>query len=361
MALITRYMFRQTFLATLIIGVVLTGVVWLAQSLKFIDLVARKGAPALMFLQMVFYLLPNLVIVVLPIAVFVAVVFVYDKLIADHEMIIMQSVGISFKRLMVPAILLGTLMTLILYIFTLYLLPVSFRQFRDIEYVLKKEVSLYFIQPGQFSSFGKYTFYIHERTLDDRLKGVLMFDGSNPDAPVTYTAEVGYVLEGEGGTKLILQNGTRQEVNHKTGQPSVLSYEQYAVETKELTGDKEDEERTLKPYERFVGDLLNPGEEDQTNHKQLYAAAHQRLVAPLYAVVFAVVGAIFLVLGRYNRRGRFKTIALATVCVAILQVLLTVLLNATQYAHLAIPLVYGSLFLVLVCAYGFLVKAERGH
>ena len=52
-----------------------SGVIWLTQSLRFIDLILNKGLSLGLFLYMTLLLLPSLLAIILPIALFVAVLF----------------------------------------------------------------------------------------------------------------------------------------------------------------------------------------------------------------------------------------------------------------------------------------------
>src|SRR5580692_8090889 len=113
---LTRYIFGQLFFTVLVTALMLTCIMWLAQSLRYIDFVANKGAPVFLFCEMIFYLLPNLVVIVAPIAVLIGVLFVYNKLIADHELIVMQASGLGPWQLAKPAVLVAGLVTVFLYL-----------------------------------------------------------------------------------------------------------------------------------------------------------------------------------------------------------------------------------------------------
>jgi len=54
------YIFRQTLWPTLFFLVVLTGVVWLSQGLKMLDVVINRGQTAGTFLELTMYVLPSL-------------------------------------------------------------------------------------------------------------------------------------------------------------------------------------------------------------------------------------------------------------------------------------------------------------
>ena len=62
------YIFRQLIGPMLVVTFSLTGVIWLTQSLRFIDLIINKGLSFWLFLYLTLLLLPSLLTVILPIA-----------------------------------------------------------------------------------------------------------------------------------------------------------------------------------------------------------------------------------------------------------------------------------------------------
>src|SRR3546814_15404809 len=71
--------------------------------------------------------------------------------------------------------------------------------------------------------------------------------------------------------------------------------------------------RWREPKERFLSELLWPAddERDRRYRQELIAEGHQRLVAPLYTVVFALIGVAALLAGEFNRRGQAKRVLVA--------------------------------------------------
>src|SRR5215469_4690631 len=95
---LTRYIFRQALLVMLSICLVFSFAVWLIQALRLIDLIVNRGLSVVVFLHLAILILPRFIDVVLPVAVFVAVVFIYNKLIAESELVVMRAavVGLMF-------------------------------------------------------------------------------------------------------------------------------------------------------------------------------------------------------------------------------------------------------------------------
>ncbi|HYZ65066.1 MAG TPA: LptF/LptG family permease, partial [Acetobacteraceae bacterium] len=72
-----RYIFRQLLFALFAVTAGLVALIWLTQSLRFVELVVNRGLSMRVFLELTGLLIPNFIAVILPITVFVVVQFVY--------------------------------------------------------------------------------------------------------------------------------------------------------------------------------------------------------------------------------------------------------------------------------------------
>lgn len=329
----------------------LTCIMWLAQSLRYIDFIANKGVPILLFCEMILYLLPNLVVIVAPIAVLIGVLFVYNKLIADHELIVMQASGLSSWQLAKPGILISSIVTVFLYIFTLYLLPLSFRNYRDISFTFKEKSLTSLVQVGQFNTLGRYTVYARSQDSQGNYLGVVIYDGSQNEKSMTFMAEKGIVLNNAEGGRLLLLKGNRQEKDRNTSKPSILYFEQYIIEANDKSDGKEKGDRFLRAYERYVGDLLNPPENlSHSMRLEFVSAAHQRLISPLYALALGLLSICTMILGGYNRKGRTLKIVMTCVLATLIEVFSLVFLHTLKSSNITIYMSYSLVMsTILIC------------
>ena len=76
---ITRYILVQFTWPFLFVTLVLTGVVWLSQSLRFLDLIINKGLSVGGFVYMTLLLLPAFLSIILPVATFLTILYVYYR------------------------------------------------------------------------------------------------------------------------------------------------------------------------------------------------------------------------------------------------------------------------------------------
>ena len=113
--------------------------------------------------------------IVLPVALFGAILFTYNKLWMDRELVILRAVGVSPEALAVPALALSVLVMLAGYVLNLYLLPTSYRAFAHLMFSINNEFSAVMLQEGKFNVMtDKLTIYVRERQPDGLLVGLIM-------------------------------------------------------------------------------------------------------------------------------------------------------------------------------------------
>lgn len=321
MTAISRYILRQLFEATVFITIVLACTIWLTQSLRFVELIINRGLSLGAFLYLTSLLLPSFLIIILPVALACAVLYVYNKLIIDSELVVLRSAGLNQWRLAEPALIMGVAVSIVCYSLSLYFLPASFRQFKDLESSIRNDYSAVFLREGMFNTVSEgFTVYIRARNSSGELLGILVHDSRVPNRPVTMMAERGAILATEDGPRVLLVEGNRQEVERQTGKLSLLYFDRYTVDLSQLT--KSNENRWREPPERFLHELFYPDLSDSNNQhyqKNLRAEGHQRLVAPLYPIVYALIAVAAMLSGQFDRRGQTRRIAIAVGIVAIAQ------------------------------------------
>lgn len=319
MKALDRYVFVQLAIATVAITAALTFTVWLTQSLRLFDYIVNRGLPAENFLAFALLLMPSFLTIVLPVSAFVTVVFVYNKLTTDSELIVMRACGLSQLQVARPALILAAAVTLAMYAITLYVLPLSFRNFKDLQHDIRTNYSSVLLQEEVFTEIqDEIVVYVSDRTEDGRLLDVLIHDKRKAEEPTTIIAEVAELVGSESGPILVLFRGQRQQFDRQTKQLSSLSFERYTLQLFEATA----EERAWRePSERYIHEIFRPPqvEEDVRYRGELLANGHQRLALPLYVPALVMIGLTPFLLGQFSRRGYWKRILAAVIFAAMLQ------------------------------------------
>lgn len=361
MQAITRYVLNQLMVVTFFVTLGMTFAVWLAQSLRFFDYIVNRGLPATTFFAFVGLLLPSFLGIVLPIATFCAVLFVYNKLTMDSEMVVLRAAGLSQTQLARPALILALGITLIVYSISLYFLPLSYRTFKELQHQIRSDYSAVLLQEGVFNELGDgITVYVRERSADGELRGILVHDKRKAGGAITMMAERGALVRSESGPRVVMVNGNRQEVDQDSGRLSLLYFDHYTVEMTRFSGAPEN--RWLEPKERFLPSLLSPAETgiDLRNRNELIAEGHQRLVAPIYTIVFVLIGLAALLSGEFNRRGQMHRLLVAILCIGLLEGLALALQDLAGRTPQLLPLMYlVPLLPVGVSVYVLLKRSGR--
>ena len=357
---ITQYIVSQVAGVLIFVTLGLTIAIWLSQSLRFVDLIVNKGLPVSTFLYLASLLMPRFLILVTPIALFCAVLFTYNKLANDSELVAMRAVGLGQTDLAKPALLVALAVTLMLYALNLYFLPVSYRAFKDLYTDIRNEYYSMVLREGTFQELGDgLTVYIRERTSSGNLVGILVHDSRDPERPVTFMAESGALVSTDEGPRVVLVKGSQQTIDPKTKQLSVLEFDQYTVELDLKRAQSAD--RWHEPRERFIDELFFPDDSaaDRSHATQLKAEGHQRVVGPLFAITVTLIALACLLQGDFSRRGQLNRVMIAITATTLALAAGLLVRNLAAKHAAAVPAMYLVAVLPMFVALFFLYRRPR--
>jgi lipopolysaccharide export system permease protein len=352
-----RYILRQIAIMMLSITLGLTLAIWLSQCLRYLSPIVAHGLPLGLSFKFLALLLPTLLILILPVAMFIAVAFVYQKLILDRELVVLRACGVSQMTLARPALVLALLVTLACYALSLYFVPLSMQAFKDFRHQFLSSYGQFLVQEGVFTALGPgLTVYARERDDEGGLRGLLIEDARDPKKPITYTATVGKLESMDGGLIVRMLNGTSQQRDPSTNKVSILNFDDASIEVD--TNAQRVGAREHTPEEMFIGELLNPSQEtlQTTPITMLRAVAHTNLAMPLYALTFTVIGLALILNSSLQRRDRNLRILVAVAVVTLLQVGAVSLRNLAGKESALLPLLYVGPLLPTVVGF-----AAIGH
>jgi lipopolysaccharide export system permease protein len=336
-----RYILRQLLTALVAVTTALVALIWLTQSLRFVELVVNRGLSMRVFLQLTSLLIPGFVAVILPITSFVVVQFVYQRLAGDRELTVMRSAGLSQWALARPGIMLGVIAMTANLILNIWIVPVTSRAFREYQFELRNKVAAFLLQEGVFTAISdQLTVYVRSRDRDGTLHGIMVEDDRQAHTQATILAESGRLVAQGNVPRVLLENGSREEIDSKTGRLDVLTFAQDTVDL--TSGHGEDAQRIREDNEMSMDELLHPDPAivPQRDFGKLLVEANRRLTQPLTAVGFSLVALFFVLNGSFRRSGNFlRPLASVLTMVALLAVGLTAQSVATR-APALVPLIW---------------------
>ena len=164
MGSIDRYIFRTTLASFALVLVSLTGVIWITQALRGIDLMTSQGQTILTFLGITSLVIPALVLIISPIALMIAISHTLNKLATDSEIIVMNAAGFSPFRLFYPFFYATCVVALLVAFIAAYLAPDGMRRIKQWDAEITADVLTNILQPGRFAQLDKnLTIRIRER------------------------------------------------------------------------------------------------------------------------------------------------------------------------------------------------------
>jgi lipopolysaccharide export system permease protein len=358
MTSLTRYILRQCVAVMVFVTVALCAAVWLAQSLRLVDLIVNRGLTAELFLYLAILILPRFIDIVLPIGVFIAVLFVFNRLTAESELVVMRASGLGPLELAKPVMILAGIAFLILMTLSAYFLPTSNREFKDAQFEIRNRFVSSLLQEGSFTTISdKLTIYIGGRDERGEVRGILIDDERDKDRPVTIIADRGAFSSVGGGSRLVMVHGNRQELDPKTGKLSLLTFDRYTLDLDSMRDAPV--VRFREPQERFLGELLfPPAGLDPGLRYTFIVEAHQRFAIPLSVFGFAIIPLACLLPGQMNRRGQLKRVVLAVGLAFIYQSVAIGVQNMASRYEIAIPLMYLTDLLPVVLGFGILMSGR---
>jgi lipopolysaccharide export system permease protein len=322
MTLLERYILKIAFSAFGACLIALTAVIWITQALRELDLLTGKGQTLFIFLTVTGLSLPALINVISPVALFLATIYTLNRLNGDSELIVMSAAGMRPTRLLRPFMALAAFVCIIVGLITVYLMPASFQELRNLFTKIRADFVATMAKEGQFITLDNgITFHYRERS-GDGLLGIFMEDQREKNKVIVYLAERGQTVETNGQAYLVLEKGSVQRKEPNSRDSSIVAFERYAVDLSAFN--KEDGDVIYKPRERSTTQLLFPNKNEFLYKQQegrFRAELHDRLSSWLYPLTMMIIAFAALGNAQTTRQGRGLAIASAVVAVVLLRIL----------------------------------------
>lgn len=340
MKTLDRYIRRQSLGVMVFVTAALSIAVWIAQSLRLIDLIVNRGLSIDLFLYLAVLILPRFLDVVLPIGVFIAVLFTFNRLAVESELVVMRSAGLSPLALARPVLALAAIAFFVLMSLSAYFLPVANRAFKDLEFEIRTRFVSSLIQSGTFTTIAdKITFYARSRDDRGEVTGLMINDDRDPRRPVAILAERALFVDTPSGQRIVMLKGSRQQFDTEAKKLSMLTFDRYTLDLGTLRDAPIDRYREVQ--ERFLPDLFfPPAGLDPALRRSFVAEAHRRILIPLSVFSFALIPLACLLPGELNRRGYGRRVGLAAAAAFLFELLDLGVDDLASRFVAAIPLMY---------------------
>ena len=325
--------------------IAMTGIVWLTQSLRFIDLIVMKGLPIEIFINLTILIIPKLLVTIIPFIGFLASLITYIRLNNDSEIISMKAAGINNLTIILPAFIFSICLGILALFLENVGSPYAYNKFKNLQYDIRNNYISTLFQEKVFASpIRGLTIFIRERDKLGNLEGIMIHDARDNNKKISINAEQGKIVSTPKGVRFLLINGNRQEINNNQN-ISILYFDQYTLNIK--NHNKNNTSRFKEASERKYSELIKPEENiNEIYKKEFIAESHKRIYTPLIIIIMVLIGAMAPVIGKFDRKTSTKRLFFPIASALVMQIYLLISPQLImQYTYSSL-LIYFSIFIL---------------
>ena len=352
------YIIKEILLSFFFLVTLLTGILWLGQGLRHIDLLTSDNISFIAYLSYIIMLLPKITTLTIPISLFLTVLIALNRIRTDSELLILWASGESNTSILLKPILLISFSIFFVYLLiTITITPYSLNEIRQkIIEIRSSGINSSILQERKFiSPTETLTIFIQERD-GNEIDNLLIHDLKDKNKPQTYIAQKGEFISNGNNKLLRLFNGNIQILNKSDQRISEIEFDTYDLDlspySKVASSHRySDELFTNEIYNNIKGKSLS---EFNTYEREQFAEINNRIIAPLYLICLSILPLLALNYLKSPNSNSILTISIVSfiaLAIKILEVLLSNLLienNYLIYLNYLVPLFIIFLFIILI-------------
>lgn len=364
MKLIERYLFRQLLRPFVLAVAAFSVMAVVSQALSSFQFVDARPETMLILLKVTALAYPQLLSLILPVALFVSTSLAMKRLHDDREIVICYSSGLARWGVIAPGLLLGAAAMGLALVLNLWVSPPAARAMRFVIRDARSDIVGSLLRPGEFvQPAGGLTFFAERSDVNGRMKNVFLHqDGVGGGS--TYLAREARLVVVGGRPTLIMQRGSNQSFS-RAGVLNFISFDQWSFDLSAYLA-KPAAHLELSDYD--LAQLLRPDPGDawaSSHHLAMLAEANARLAGALYNPAFVLMALAGVLAAPFDRRGLSWPIAVAAMAAGAARLTGFGAEAFSAHSEVAIgvqylvPLVAGGASLAVLCGFGPVRSATR--
>lgn len=349
MRMLNRYFTRQLVAIFVMLLLVLTGLAWMLQIMSMMKFLLNYGVDLSSFLGLTILMVPFIVSIIVPFVTFIAIIFVYNKLISDNEITVMAASGLSPKQIARPALVMATVLAVLHFILNVWIVPQTQATFYSTQWNLRYGLAHLKLQESAFTQLANGLVVYVDKVSGHDLSQVMLSDMRDKDAPITIFAEKGKLVSTTRGLSIVMTNGSLQASGNTLTTGTFDSFDM------DLNVADKEEETSFKvrrvPTMTLVRSVLDSPSEKQ--HKMVLSELSSRFLGPIMNLILAALCATILLRSSLLRRRASFAPALAVAAMAIVMSLFmstsNMISSVTDFLLLALAIlaILGGILFVL--------------
>ncbi len=319
-----RYILSQLLVLFGFFSFVLVSVYWVNRAVDLFDSLLADGQNVVVFLEFTALALPQIMLLVLPVASFVATIYIFNRMISESELVVLQTAGLSALRLLRPVAIFGVILCALIAVLANALVPAARSQLNERSLEVQEDLTGRFLRAGQFiHPTSGLTVYIREITELGEFRDVFLQDRSNRDTEVTYVAGRALLVRSEDGPRLVMFDGMAQTLQTDGDRLAVVEFSDFTYDIGGLIGDTSLRRRDLAELSTvaLLTADMETAERLELSLARMRFEGHDRLARALFVIFPPIIAAATLMLGTFSRFGVWPQILGAVFLVIPLQMI----------------------------------------
>ena len=268
------------------------------QIMSMMKFLLKYGIDVGSFLGLTALMIPFIASIIVPFVCFIAVIFVYNKLIADNEITVLAASGLSPRQIATPALRLGAVLMVLNLALNIWIVPRTQSLFYDTQWNLQYGMAHMKLQESAFTEIADGLVVYVDSVAGHDLSKVMLSDMRDENSPSMIFAEKGKLVSTVRGLSLVMTNGALQS----SGQQMVTgTFETFDMDLNVVDKGGNNSFRVRRiPTKDLIQITFDA--ETKKQHKMILTELCNRFLSPVMNLVLAALCAVILLRSSLLRR-----------------------------------------------------------
>ena len=214
MSIIDKYFTKQLVTIFVTLLLVLAGLSWMVQIMSMMKFLMNYGVKLTNFIGMTMMMIPFIVSIIIPFVTFIAVLFVYNKMISDNEVVVMAASGWSPAKIARPGLILAGILTAMHLVLNLWIVPATQAKFYDTQWNLRYGLAHLKLKEAAFTEMVHGLVVYVDKVSGHDLNEVMLSDTRKKDSEMVVFAKTGKLVTTVRGLSIVMTDGALEMVGN---------------------------------------------------------------------------------------------------------------------------------------------------
>lgn len=299
MKIIQRYIFRELMLPFALSVLTLSFIFMAGYMVKAANFIIGRGVPLFDTLYVLMLALPDMVSYTVPMSLLISVMVVFGNLSQYNEIRAFKASGVHPYQIMIPAFILGILLSLGMFVFNDQVTTEAGFALRKTTKQLLVKHPKALVEPGRFVKLNDQVIFLTKEVVGDKLRDIVAYEVGEGEEPIrTIIAESGEIitLPDQSAMQIKLYNGSVSDAKTKAVQS--IQFQTY-----EFPAYGQEDIRNMKKKMRdftLAELLVKKGNQEihASDLTRFWTAFHERIAFSIGSFIFVFIGVPIAILVR---------------------------------------------------------------